>query len=430
MANEALDELTDAQLWANTFLANGRRRVATAHLVAHLCEVDARRLHVREAYSSLYDFCLRGLGMSEGEAQRHIAGARAARRFPMVLEMLADGRLHLTGLSLLASRLTPENHAKLLDSAAGKTKADIELLVAAWFPKPDVPDQIEKLPAGGSAAGAQPSLGLGGASRPNAGGASEPRPAVTPLSEERFCVKFTGSAELKAKLEHARNLMSHQSRALEVVVERALDALIRELENKRFGKTDRPRQSAGTADGSMSRPAKREIYDRDDGQCTYVSPSGVRCTERAFLEIDHREPRALGGKGDAANGRLLCRTHNQYCAREIFGDKYIDDRIRLRQRRLASGNPAEPSKRQTPADAKAVVAQAEPTEPVQPVSTQSLTPQAHDKLLAALTGLGFRAAPAKKALDVLAKEASAETPALDQLLRKAILLLTPPGRQR
>jgi 5-methylcytosine-specific restriction endonuclease McrA len=234
--------------------------------------------------------------MSEGTAHRAISGTRAAHRYPLVLEMLADGRLHLSGLSLLAPHLTAENHEKLLEEAAGKTKASIREVLARWFPKPDVPDRVQPL----SPKGEPSSLGLDGAP-------AGPRPRVEPLSEERFGVHFTGSARLREKLEHARNLMSHVSRKLEVVIERALDALIRELENKQWGKTDRPRRSRGTKDGSPSRKDKREVYERDDAQCAYVSEDGVRCTSKAFLQYDHTLPRALGGSGKADESRLLCQ---------------------------------------------------------------------------------------------------------------------------
>ena len=85
-------------------------------------------------YSSLYDLCVRCLGMSEGQAHRSVSGARAAKSFPLALEMIADGRLHLTGLSLIAKRLTPENHAQLLEDVAGKTKADIlQRFAVTWI---------------------------------------------------------------------------------------------------------------------------------------------------------------------------------------------------------------------------------------------------------------------------------------------------------
>ena len=50
----------------------------------------------------MYDYCLGELGMFEDVACRRIRAARAARRFPQIFEALADGRIHLTGISLLA----------------------------------------------------------------------------------------------------------------------------------------------------------------------------------------------------------------------------------------------------------------------------------------------------------------------------------------
>jgi len=44
--------------------------------------------------------------------------------------MLADGRLHLTGLVKLAPHLTPENRDDLLKRAAHRTRRQIEELVA------------------------------------------------------------------------------------------------------------------------------------------------------------------------------------------------------------------------------------------------------------------------------------------------------------
>ncbi|MCB9579006.1 MAG: hypothetical protein H6717_18395 [Polyangiaceae bacterium] len=348
----------------------------------HLALIEERRLHLVRGYSSLYDLCVRWLGMSEGQAHRSVSGAHAAKCFPLALEMIADGRLHLTGLSLIAKRLTPENHAQLLEDVAGKTKAEILIVLARWFPKPDVPDRVEPV-SGGSHPSEQGSLGLDGA----------PRSRVEPLSEGRFLVHFSGSAELKGKLEHAQNLMSHVSRKLEVVFERALDALIRELENKQWGKSDHPRRSGGRKDRRPSRADKREVYERDGAQCSYVSPSGTRCTARAFLQYDHVDPRGKGGGGEARNGRLLCAAHNDLHARQAYGSEIIDEKVRRARSRAEQGGAA-----QTATDK-------------------------FDKLRAALVTMGFKKAECCKVVATLGTEA--ERLPLDQLIREALLRLTP-----
>jgi hypothetical protein len=62
-------------------------------LVAHIGEVDERRLYAREASPSMFNYCTEVLHLSEAEAYLRIAAARASREHPMLLAMLGDGRL-------------------------------------------------------------------------------------------------------------------------------------------------------------------------------------------------------------------------------------------------------------------------------------------------------------------------------------------------
>jgi hypothetical protein len=73
--------------------------------------------------------------------------ARSARRWPVIIEMLADGRLNLTGVRLLAPHLTGDNRHAVLEAAAHCAKRDIERQVAALRPLPPVPSIVRKLPA-------------------------------------------------------------------------------------------------------------------------------------------------------------------------------------------------------------------------------------------------------------------------------------------
>ena len=109
--------------------------------------MDARRLYLGEGYSSLVVYCTRVLHLSEHATYGRIEAARAARRFAASLDLLADGSITLTTVTLLASRLTAENHRAVLERARHKSKRDILLLVAALHPRPAVPSVIRKLPA-------------------------------------------------------------------------------------------------------------------------------------------------------------------------------------------------------------------------------------------------------------------------------------------
>lgn len=141
-----LTGLSDQQLLHDlSGLLDGGARVE-ARLVAHLAEVEERRLHLRAATSSLFDYCLRRLQLSESEAFHRINAARLARRFPVIFELLETRSIHLSALRALRDHLTPENHRELLALASGKSKKEIELLVATRSPRPPLPSRIRRLP--------------------------------------------------------------------------------------------------------------------------------------------------------------------------------------------------------------------------------------------------------------------------------------------
>jgi 5-methylcytosine-specific restriction endonuclease McrA len=116
-------------------------------VVRVLEEVDRRKLYAELGYSSLYQFCLRLLSLSEHEAYLRVSAARTARRFPVIFEMLERGDKHLTAVGKLRPHLTEENHRSLLDAAKHKTKREIEEMLAARFPQPAVTESIRRLPA-------------------------------------------------------------------------------------------------------------------------------------------------------------------------------------------------------------------------------------------------------------------------------------------
>jgi HNH endonuclease len=311
-------------------------REATASLIAHLAELDARRLYLGAGFSSLFTYCCEVLHLSEPATYNRIEAARAARRFPVMLQMLGDGSLSLATIRLLTSHLTAENHQELLAAATGKSKRQVEELLVGYFPRPDVPDSVRKLPAAkaepalpdatvlvASESPAVPpvaSLPLVVASPP---APSARRPVVSPLAPDRYEIRFTASAQTRKKLRLAQDLLRHAipTGDLAEVIDRALTTLLEDLARKKFAATKRPRVSRGTAPGSRDVAAKvrRAVGIRDDGACTFVSKSGRRCNARAFIEFHHVDPHAVGGETSVGNIRLLCRAHNAYESERYYG---------------------------------------------------------------------------------------------------------------
>jgi hypothetical protein len=302
--------------------------------------MDTRDVHLRQGYESLYVYCRDALGLSEGESYNRIEVARAARRFPVILEMLAKGAVNLTAARLLAPHLTPANHREVLDSARGKKKREIEEIVARLSPRPDVAASVRKLPAVRIQTFPPPTAPVvPGASlvdpfvvAPDTNVTAEPlsasRAAVTPLSPDRYKLQLTIGGATLEKLRLAKDMLSHAipSGDEAAVLDRALTALLVDLAKKKFADTRSPRPSRAKDRRARDASAavKRAVWVRDLGRCAFIGTNGHRCNERRFLEFHHVDPHALGGEASVDKIELRCRRHNDYEARLYFGKRRAD----------------------------------------------------------------------------------------------------------
>src|SRR5262245_59173501 len=131
--------LSDHAVVLSLTRSNAQELTSTADLLADIAEVDARKLYRPAGCSSMFAYCVEVLRRSEVAAYKRIRAARAARRFPVIFDMVAEGRLHLSGVVLLAPYLTEYTAEELLAAATHKTTKQIERLIAERFPRPDLP---------------------------------------------------------------------------------------------------------------------------------------------------------------------------------------------------------------------------------------------------------------------------------------------------
>lgn len=323
-----LDDVSNEALEASLGKLLGAGARLEARVVAHLAEVDARRLHLLVGCSSLYDYCRKRLGLSDYEAFVRIAAARVARKYPAVFGMLDRRELHLTAVCEVRDFLTSANHQALLGEVSGKTKLQIREILAHHFPTADLPASVKKLPA------------------------------LDPLAAGRYRLQLTLNTEQKEKLERARDLLSHANTGgdLAFVIERALDVLLARLEQRRFGRADTPKTSETPAANSeqtdevkapevradrdatranrvegqhaasetrrrkhIANEVRRRVVARDGVRCAFVGDGGRRCEARAFLQFHHRQAWARGGHDGTENLELLCHAHNRLRAEQDFG---------------------------------------------------------------------------------------------------------------
>jgi hypothetical protein len=351
--------LTDGELLTRLDGLAARERKATAELIAHLAELETRNLHLAAGYSSMFAYCHEGLRLSEHEAYNRIEAARAARRFPAILHLLAQGAVNLTTVRLLAPHLTADNHAEALQSARGLRRSQVEEMVARLAPRPDVATTVRKLPAARVPASvAQPRATVPGAtvvelptdgpSPEEATGAHATRtpprvstPAEAPnsqllplsarpatidaLSPDRYKLQLTISGDTLEKLRRAKDLLRHAvpSGDEASILDRALTMLLAQLAKKKHAATDQPRRSRGVAAGARHLPAevRRAVYARDGGCCAFIGVGGRRCGERAFIEFHHVQSFVDDGPPTIGNIELRCRRHNAHEWRQRCGDR-------------------------------------------------------------------------------------------------------------
>jgi hypothetical protein len=331
-------DLSDDQLLAEVQRLASTERRATVALLRSSIELDARRLYLREGYSSLFTYCTEVLRLSEGGAYNRIEVARAARRWPSILDYLEEGTLTLATARLLAPHLAPDTYRDVLAAARGKSKREVELLVVSLHPRPPQPPSIRKVPVHSGACSAEPARAddllstrlaaqepesqANAAAVPPRVSARPSQASVTPHAADRYKIQLTVSAAVHDKLRRAQNLLRHTIPGgdLGEIFDRAITALLDDLERRRCAATSSPRSGAPGTSASRHIPAavRRAVWRRDGGQCAFIGARG-RCRETGFLELHHVMPYAAGGAATTENIELRCRAHNAYEATLFFG---------------------------------------------------------------------------------------------------------------
>jgi 5-methylcytosine-specific restriction endonuclease McrA len=352
-------ELSDAELLSATQGLIGRSNQLLAALLAHLGEVEARGIHRTRACSSLYTYCIYELRCSEDEAFRRVAAARLVRRFPALLDAVATGELHLTGLLMLGPHLTEENLSEVLLRAKHRTKKEIARLVRQLDPLPDVPARIETLgPAPSRFGSAAPTwdefvrsmckvreLGPGERPRDWIGNTSDGEAAAAPgfssadkdavsvnadasrqtplakpvtLSPQRYRVQFTAGEEYVKLVEEARALLSHAAprATVDEIHVRAMRALLTELKRQKHAATTRKQESgrgtpaAGESGGGSRSTAQNGSARPSDSGCERSSSDSE---PGPTLEVEAEQPRQRGRHVPAAVRRAVFERDGGRC---------------------------------------------------------------------------------------------------------------------
>jgi hypothetical protein len=294
-----LNGLSNDQLLTDLKVLAKSDCILDAELIAHLSEVEARRLHLEQGCSSMFDYCVNVLRFSEGVAYKRIGVSRATRRFPDVGLAISPGEIHLSAASLFAPHLSAETVSEWLKAARDKTTREIKQLIVDRFPREEVRTSVRRVssrsentepvlrngsgqpepqPATRSSSNPSPSNsprpattgihGPGLTAAPTSSALSAPteecrRGSTEALGAKRFAVRFTADEKVHTQLEELRSLLRHSvpDGDFGKIVARAIGALLEQVRKKKIGGCDsarskgrmKPRVSAArSSKGRMS----------------------------------------------------------------------------------------------------------------------------------------------------------------------------------
>ncbi|MBT9557734.1 MAG: HNH endonuclease [Myxococcales bacterium] len=353
---EAAVGLSDRDLTRCVADCAARERQSLAGLLGFLAEFDARDLHEPAGFDALYKYLMHHFGWSASSAFKRIQAARACRRFPALLPAIAAGDLNLSAVCALAPVLSEENLSRVLFEAARLPREELKVYVEDL--------RAEQAPEQAPAPPVTPfQLTLGAVIASESLGASErtpidPRWIPPPSPLERRAPELTSlnvkvDASVHALFARVRALCAHgpTGRDPARVLRRGLEMLLEAEEKRRFGaprkakrrtEVPRPAEAPATVEAvppevaetvvtdvvvaesgprvSCERehvPAalRREVYDRDDGCCTFVGQGGHVCGSRYAVQLHHRIAWAHGGLNTADNLTLHCGPHNRLMAK-------------------------------------------------------------------------------------------------------------------
>ena len=303
-----------------------------AELITLLQEMDQLMGYKLLGYASLWEYAVKALQMTEGQASAYITVSRKALEVRALDAALKSGELSVSKAKRVTALIHPGNAKEWIEKAKNLTQNELDR--ERWrFASNDHLD-------------------------------SEMRARAQVSGGQLYRITLAVSADFLNFLDEAQELMEIGSReiALEKVLADYLDKhdpvrraeraarkrgiqdsgneLSMEVPAKRRAEpnsnisnstflrneddksTHERESSSNSAKGSDTRRFKKaksniprriinQVHLRDRGRCQYRLPSGQLCQSRRGIHVHHLVPRIAGGKNEPENLLTLCASHHR-----------------------------------------------------------------------------------------------------------------------
>jgi 5-methylcytosine-specific restriction endonuclease McrA len=256
-------------------LSSSRKR-NDAEVVENLILVEQSQLYKKLDKRNMFTYAVDTLCHDESFAYSAINIARKSVLFPPLRSAVCASKLSVAKASRIASSLTSENAAELVEFACAHTTDEINQEVARRNPKRERRDRVKW------------------------------------ISEDLVEITTTMTRKDYEKLKRAESLKAPKKRG-EVIGLCAEEYLIK---HDPVQKADRSKKRVQTFCSTEKRRVpltalqKHEVFRRDQGKCTHIGLNGTRCNSDRFIDIHHIIRVADGGTNNPSNLTTLCSFHH------------------------------------------------------------------------------------------------------------------------
>ncbi|MAV91690.1 MAG: hypothetical protein CL676_09725 [Bdellovibrionaceae bacterium] len=330
-----LKELQDQDVLFQTKQMAQKERQLLTQILHLLREVERRKLFCDLGYKSLFEYTVKELKYSEGQAGRRIQAMRLLKELPQLEEKIETGALSLSNISQAQSYFREMNKLTNSKPCAGTPNLTSHSDLGKSTRRHGI-SSTEKLELLQSLEHKSAREGQKILIRLNPD-QSLPQERQRQISETHIELKFALSEKSLEKLEEVRSHLGARGNLMNMgeLVDCMAAICLEKPKEKNFGKrrtharskapesftqqarniatptSELRRESSVKPTRYVSRETKHLVWNRDQGRCQ-------NCQGQRNLNIDHILPFALSGNSHPSNLRLLCFHCNQRQAIKAF----------------------------------------------------------------------------------------------------------------
>ena len=255
-------------------------------LLEVLQQIDQSKLYKKLGFSSLFQYAVNELKLTESVAYGFINVARKSLEVASLKEAIITQKLSVAKANRIVSALTIDNAARLLEFAQTHTTREVEFEVVKIQPRSSAHERVK------------------------------------PINEDTVELRLNISKEVFEDLKRAEALIgqsysatSNLADTLKTVLSQYLDRKDPVRRAKRILKKKPtlcarkvPQQTSGRQ--PLKALEKHQVFARDEGQCTFRDPAGKRCADQKWIDLHHIQPVSCGGSNDPSNLTTLCSYHH------------------------------------------------------------------------------------------------------------------------